>query len=53
MELALTYEQRMIVQSAERFLAQVAAALSVVLGAVTWAVLLLARRLVKHSGTVL
>jgi putative spermidine/putrescine transport system permease protein len=31
----------------------VAAALSVVLGAVTWAMLLLARRLVKHSGTVL
>ncbi|NBA97592.1 ABC transporter permease subunit [Pseudomonas sp. R5(2019)] len=31
----------------------VAAALSVVLGAVTWAVLLLARRLVKQSGTVL
>lgn len=31
----------------------VAAALSVVLGALTWAVLLLARRLVKNSGTVL
>lgn len=31
----------------------VAAALSVVLGAVTWAVLLLARRLVKQSGTAL
>lgn len=31
----------------------VAAALSVVLGAVTWAMLLLARRLVKQSGTVL
>lgn len=31
----------------------VAAALSVVLGAVTWVVLLLARRLVKQSGTVL
>jgi len=31
----------------------VAAALSVVLGAVTWAVLLLTRRLVKNAGTVL
>jgi putative spermidine/putrescine transport system permease protein len=31
----------------------VAAALSVVLGALTWAVLLLARRLVKNAGTVL
>jgi len=31
----------------------VAAALSVVLGALTWAVLLLARRLVKQSGAVL
>ncbi len=31
----------------------VAAALSVVLGALTWAVLLLARRLAKNSGTVL
>jgi putative spermidine/putrescine transport system permease protein len=31
----------------------VAAALSVILGAVTWAVLLLARRLAKQSGTVL
>lgn len=31
----------------------VAAALSVVLGALTWAVLLLARRLMKNSGTVL
>jgi putative spermidine/putrescine transport system permease protein len=31
----------------------VAAALSVILGAVTWAVLLLARRVAKQSGTVL